>query len=123
MREGREDRATAPSGHRATGLRPQPPTASSLSSVPVAVPFTPGPWFIRPLNANIFSIRGTEKAVAYTPPVDPRGAIDLNRANARLIAAAPDMFAALEHILNGALSLPRFAEDEARAALAKAKGE
>lgn len=45
-----------------------------------------------------------------------------NAANGRLIAAAPELLAALEHILNGALSLPRFAEDEARAAIAKATG-
>lgn len=41
-------------------------------------------------------------------------------ADCRLIAAAPDLLAALEHILAGSLSLPRFAADEARAAIAKA---
>lgn len=37
--------------------------------------------------------------------------------------AIEPLIEALEHILNGALSLPRFAEDAARAALAKARGE
>jgi hypothetical protein len=45
------------------------------------------------------------------------------RANAHLIAAAPDMEKALRHLLGGALSLPRFAEEEARAALNKALGK
>ncbi len=39
------------------------------------------------------------------------------------MAAAREMFAALQHILDGALSLPRFAEDEGRAALRKARGQ
>lgn len=41
---------------------------------------------------------------------------------AKLAAAAPDLLAALQHIIGGALSLPRFAEIEARAAIAKALG-
>lgn len=50
------------------------------------------------------------------------GSEEAEIATARLIAAAPDLYAALEHVLNGALSLPRFAEEEGRAALAKATG-
>jgi hypothetical protein len=34
-----------------------------------------------------------------------------------------ELYAALEHVLAGALSLPRFAEDQARSALAKARIE
>ena len=48
---------------------------------------------------------------------------EANAANARLIAAAPALYEALEHILNGALSLPRFAEEQAQAALKQARGE
>lgn len=50
------------------------------------------------------------------------------RANARLIAAAPEMLAALEHCLNfianteGELGITLDSGDAARAAIAKAKG-
>lgn len=56
-------------------------------------------------------------------PYDRRISWAEAEANARLIAAAPDLLEALQHILGGALSLPRFAEAEARAAIAKALGE
>jgi hypothetical protein len=36
---------------------------------------------------------------------------------------APELLAALQHILDGSLSLPRFAEAEGRAAIAKATGQ
>jgi hypothetical protein len=50
----------------------------------------------------------------------------MNGSRERIIAAASvadDLLEALQHILGGALSLPRFAEAEARAAIAKALGE
>jgi len=40
----------------------------------------------------------------------------------RLRALNAELLAACEHVLNGPLSLPRFAADEMRAAIAKAKG-
>jgi hypothetical protein len=48
---------------------------------------------------------------------------DLIREIAMLRAAKAELVEALEHILDGALSLPRFAEEQARTALANAKGE
>lgn len=66
-------------------------------------------------------VRGVEQAKANDSVyrLDISG---IDCADARLIAAAPELLAALEHILGGALSLPRFAEEEARAAIAKARG-
>ena len=84
--------------------------------------FTPGPW-------NSFQ---EDSGRTYAGPwvvetsdgveVTTLERLDNDAANARLIAAAPDLLAALQHILAGALSLPRFAEDEGRAAIAKAIG-
>lgn len=85
----------------------------------------PGPWtvggnehgYVRQYGGPaIYAVDG-HFMVAETLRGDGR-----EKANARLIAAAPEMLAALKHILAGALSLPRFAEDEARAAIAKATG-
>lgn len=85
--------------------------------------FTPGPWYAScptPFSLHVYAdgAEGDAIVVAQATRSD-----DENKANARLIAAAPELLAALEHVLNGALSLPRFAEDEGRAALAKARGE
>lgn len=92
--------------------------------------FTPGPWFMsgvrfRMNDSEWHGINRYDEAIKQDENIccvgfDARTGVGL--ADARLIAAAPDMFAALEHILGGALSLPRFAEGEARAALAKATG-
>lgn len=43
-------------------------------------------------------------------------------ANARLIAAAPELLAALEHVLDRA-TMPGFLRDKVKAAIAKATGE
>ena len=40
----------------------------------------------------------------------------------RLRKERDELLAALEHILAGSLSLPRFAEDQARSAIARVKG-
>lgn len=94
---------------------------------------TPGPWRVEQETTGIWgacdpsdnSTRGMGYPIAECRTT-PSGRwasgpdYDEAEANARLIAAAPDLLAALEHILAGALSLPRFAEDEARAAIAKA---
>jgi hypothetical protein len=74
--------------------------------------FTPAPW-PAPVRAAAGNWLLGLPAIAGCP----------KEADAHLCRAAPDMYAALEHILAGALSLPRFAEEEARAALAKARGD
>jgi hypothetical protein len=83
---------------------------------------TEGPWIVcatatRKLMASVVNDSG--RTIALVGAIEP----DEANANAFLIAAARDLYEALEHILNGSLSLPRFAEDEGRAALAKARGE
>ena len=88
---------------------------------------TPGPWRYAPTNTETVShlVRCSEGyAVAdvthwFDLPAD---------ANARLIAAAPDMLEALEFIAGYAAMEPRIASDEvvierARAAIAKATGD
>ena len=91
------------------------------------IKFTPGPWFSVAKLSGSENHRGfkictpTGWALADVQPADEDG-IE-GRANAHLIAAAPDLYEALEHILEGSLSLPRFAKDEAIRALAKARGE
>ena len=78
---------------------------------------TPGPWHI--MEGTDWVIVSPEVSVAavYTPRGDP----EVRQANARLIAAAPDMLAALEGLIHDFDRLK--AEEIARAAIAKAKGE
>jgi hypothetical protein len=96
---------------------------------------TPGPW-----EANGYHIRqrvtGTRSIaeVAYTgphhtPPHEyPKSCRLVDEANARLIAAAPDLLEALEAIMgsdvfewNGSAAF--WLQDKVKAAIAKAKGE
>ena len=91
--------------------------------------FTPGPWLIHSRHRWIVPAEDAFKSYEDALPIcqlrdpDERLTEDETLANGFLIAAAPELFAALKHILNGALSLPRFAEEEARAAIAKARGQ
>lgn len=96
---------------------------------------TLGPW-----EANGYHIRqrvtGTRSIaeVAYTgphhtPPHEyPKSCRLVDEANARLIAAAPDLLEALEAIMDSDLwewngSAAFWLQDKVRAAIAKAKGE
>ena len=94
--------------------------------------FTKGPWQILPEEADkdYIRIRGTVLGGRYkvanvpTPVyegIHPRE-VDETRANAALIAAAPELFEALQAIAD----LPSHRQDEcsvlAKAAIAKAKG-
>lgn len=91
---------------------------------------TPGPWSVDEYTSgdSMFGFspacavmcRDNNKVICEIPDYTI-GQFD--REDARLIAAAPDLLEALEHILKGALSLPRFAEEQARAAIAKATGK
>lgn len=86
---------------------------------------SPGPWFVGKKDRSGNRILGTQGG--YDGVVAAR--IE-NVANARLIASAPDLLAALERMVKGAECTcedggPGFICDvcEARAAIKKAKGE
>ena len=98
----------------------------SAGSDSVAGVHTAGPWPIEPTGDGkriiigkglVEGPNGYEVAEVYSDDCQR----EVAEANARLIAAAPELLEALEHIINGALSLPRFAEEQALAALAKAR--
>lgn len=85
---------------------------------------TPGPWFISYTHDG-----NTEIAIDDAPGINGQRDYDLVtvthgdpdelRANARLIAAAPELLAALEHVLDRA-TMPGFLRDKVKAAIAKA---
>lgn len=101
---------------------------------------TPGPWYAdaQGYSSSSFYIRGSDSdgkqltwgkgAVAHIP----RSTVMPSEANANLIAAAPDLLAALERLLKWAIDVhdPRTRThinyagmDQARDAIAKAAGE
>jgi len=67
-------------------------------------------------------VNGSQYVTADAPPVDM---LEQAKANARLIAAAPDLPEALQRLMNGTTSLhdAMQAAQQARAAIAKATGE
>ena len=72
------------------------------------MPHTPGPWSIeensyRGTNLSIWTRHHLPSKIATVPvhPTDP----GRDWANARLIAAAPDLFEALKHLLEDALAM------------------
>lgn len=87
-------------------------------------PWTPGPWQVSCVSD------GTRRRSVWTDKGPPAHIADVTNgeANARLISAAPDLYEALErfvtfhsgHVLPHELHKPM---DDARAALAKARGE
>lgn len=88
---------------------------------------TPGPWNVLPWfapgGAEITTVQALNRTVADCPGED-----ETAKANARLIAAAPDLLAALERLEAGVrLWISHGVSDEdmaaARAAIAKARGE
>lgn len=96
---------------------------------------TPGPWLFEDISSAtendgmgyIYGLRSTSDPIAHTG--DAVFTPKENRANAHLIAAAPDLLEALQSMMGfygmderrGEVSGVIF--DEARAALAKAKGQ
>ena len=88
---------------------------------------TPGDWHIRAgYDWVIESQDGTSVAGIYTP----KGVREVRQANSRFIAAAPNMEAALEtaayvleHYLDYSQNDMAVQAEDARAALAKARGE
>lgn len=88
---------------------------------------TPGPWQYWPSIGQV-NRPGDPNQICNIPPNGDKKPADENDANARLIAAAPELLEALEMVVNIAThpkatkaDIKRIAE-EARAALAKAKG-
>ena len=92
---------------------------------------TPGPWrVVDSWNDYMVESQNGEEIIWQD---GPHNTPTINEANARLIAAAPDLLEALEHMLHRAH--PAYVDDDfmqeklitaieiARAAIAKAKGE
>ena len=85
--------------------------------------FTPGPWEV--FNEGLGSYK-VSKCDAWLGSSTLR-TNEENIANANLIAAAPELYAALERVLNqswdGPIDAEHYARKQAAAALAKARGE
>lgn len=92
-----------------------------------AVKHTPGPWYVYPTeydnDTESFDVMADGAAITIACPP--------SEADARLIAAAPDLLAACEQVLSrldyltelwGQEGVTRGVQDALRAALAKAKG-
>lgn len=77
---------------------------------------TPGPWFYDDSNKSRLIINSEWAAIASIPYLDAEAV-----ANARLIAAAPNLLAALEHAVE-TLSAEGFDVSMLRAAITKATG-
>lgn len=82
--------------------------------------FTPGPWRYCPTN-NGHMIGGSGNG--YIAEARQIRDVPETKANAHLIAAAPDLYNALATIENDDGHIPAFAWDLRNAALAKARGE
>ena len=83
---------------------------------------TPGPWEVVPGlddKARVFYVRTIDNDLHYIAQIGRFG--ENAPANARLIAAAPDLLAALETAVASGKSWHGISS--ARAAIAKAKGE
>lgn len=98
--------------------------------------FTPGPWFIEPSRRDIIYIGderdnrllecpGSGGALSYTNEICRLSWIGgVHEANARLIAAAPAMYKALEAMLDPLKDAQAYeALRIVRAALSRARGE
>lgn len=89
--------------------------------------YTLGPWRIGDAGKTVFGPFTAEPCpvtVARMPEASPRCGVDERKANVLLIAAAPEMAAALSRALSYLEDLPypegRGAAEDARAALRKA---
>lgn len=85
---------------------------------------TPGPWFGRPYHDPIL-IQGCDEVglcIAFSCGGGGQKR-DEFKANARLIAAAPDLLEALQELLASVEGVPCGPEAKCRAAIAKATGE
>lgn len=101
--------------------------------------WTSGPWFVCEKKTSkpqgMACVYAADDELRYIAECDDFGNVDVitdNVANAHLIAAAPDLYEALETITDRAECAKRFGGDKfnfgrmitkSRAALAKARGE
>lgn len=88
--------------------------------------FTPGPWKWDGDHIARFDVYQDERGIIAT--LDPWGHLEETKANARLMAAAPELYESLKLLLADlagyeAYEKPLYAVDVAIAALAKARGE
>ena len=89
---------------------------------------TPGPWFAVADKGQTI-IRTSRSSAAFSPLAivkgDKRDTLKDQEANARLIAAAPDLLEALSEIINdgGKFVMTNETHRKARAAIARARGE
>ena len=91
---------------------------------------TPGPWVVKSARSGFYVESQFDVIVESLDEYGRYGAID-DEANARLIAAAPELLEALSCLtavvgltpIKGNLDALQEAYDMARAAIAKAKGE
>ena len=85
--------------------------------------WTPGPW--RVLNDEAIKVASSDGSLATVTHIHLRGRRDTSEveANAHLIAAAPDLYAALEMAQLWLSVDGRFDMQGINAALAKARGE
>ena len=92
---------------------------------------TPGPWTVQTPekrkngyeNWNTYCVRSSRNVHLATVGHVDRFHEDDHEANARLIAAAPELLAALELIYSNAAESPEWIRDRISLAIAKAKGE
>ena len=100
--------------------------------------FTPGPWHVNTLETVPFTVHACRGHVAtVSAGTMNEVSADEIEANAALIAAGPDLFAALESALTEMDAFQKYwtspkmgmkrgtsqAQEQARAAIAKAKGD
>jgi hypothetical protein len=138
----------SPSGRAAAADAVEPVPVSSKASIPNA--FTPGPWYVRDLSAatmrklgwtgpsidrilitnktgaEIIRDEGEDCVIARIQFDNrPEELREGNLADARLIAAAPELYEALERLLDQRKAgfFTEYVWEAARAALAKARGE
>lgn len=79
---------------------------------------TPGPWMQAPLSPT--DVIADDRLMIAMAREGMNGiAREQAAANARLIAAAPELLAALTHVLDRA-TMPGFLRDEVKSAIAKA---
>ena len=81
--------------------------------------FTPGPWCVGTPPPNGQQTIGTEMGLMVAVATTGVGMAEETKANAHLIAAAPDLYEALEELMYARTDK---AERMAEAALRKAKG-
>lgn len=89
---------------------------------------TPGPWRVSEKRGDLIDIRHENNepgamSLNLAQVVARQSWLKEAEANARLIAAAPELLEALQLIMNGDFYMPKESADVAKLAIAKATGE